>query len=443
MTVPNRSLVVSSRFDRALAWRRGGSGRHLVTTLTAVSDAVTPPAALNLALSVDASGSMSGPKLDHAKRAGRSIVDGMTERDLLSVVVFGDRATLVSEPSAMGPEGRERARRLIDAIGIEGRTNLFEGWTTAATAVAGAMTRGTGRSNRVVLLSDGQTNVGTTERDVIARHVRALFDRDVVTSAVGIGDDYDEGMLGAIAQAGGGNLHDAARAPEIGEVVMGELAAGRSAILERVTLEVLVPPHVVAEDDAVWGATRSPHPSGGTLVTMTVGALLPGQRKTLSMRVRCPEGPAGEVLGFRVSARGMAVDGSGSVEAPTVSPTLTLAPGAANSAQQGDEAVAASAASAWASDLVHRAVALNGEGRGREAQAMIDAELARLVPYVAKLPNGAALLDEVRLVRERVAVKWDERTRKHVYASNYKSSRGEADYRTAGMGTVSDSLRGR
>ena len=81
----------------------------------------------------------------------------------------------------------------------------------------------------------------------IAGHVRALLQRGVITSTVGIGDGYDEELLGAIAGAGGGNLHDAGTAQEIAEIVLGELRQGRAALAERVTLRVSIPANLRAE----------------------------------------------------------------------------------------------------------------------------------------------------------------------------------------------------
>jgi Ca-activated chloride channel homolog len=39
-----------------------------------------------------------------------------------------------------------------------------------------------------------------------------LLERGVLSSTLGIGDGYDEELLGAIAEAGGGNLQAMARA---------------------------------------------------------------------------------------------------------------------------------------------------------------------------------------------------------------------------------------
>ena len=78
MTTPE--LTLSAAFDRRLACCEGGSVRHLVASLNAAAtdDAAArtgPRKPFNLALVIDASGSMSGPKLEAAKRAALGVLD--------------------------------------------------------------------------------------------------------------------------------------------------------------------------------------------------------------------------------------------------------------------------------------------------------------------------------------------------------------------------------
>ena len=55
-----------------------------------------------------------------------------------------------------------------------------------------------------------------------------------LTSALGIGDRYGGRLLGAIAEAGGGSLHDPAGGSEVAEVEPRQLApGGRAALLAR------------------------------------------------------------------------------------------------------------------------------------------------------------------------------------------------------------------
>ena len=92
----------------------------------------------------------------------------------------------------------------------------FSSWSMAAATESPSRT---GQATRIVILSDGHANAGVIGSGELARHAQELLARGVTTSALGIGDGYDEQLLGSIAEAGGGRLLDA-EAP--GDGVVGE-----------------------------------------------------------------------------------------------------------------------------------------------------------------------------------------------------------------------------
>src|SRR5260370_615737 len=63
--------------------------------------------------------------------------------------------------------------------------------------------RGRGRVARVFLASDGQANEGISDRSGLLRLARERFG-NATLSTFGIGDDYDEDLMSALASQAGG-----------------------------------------------------------------------------------------------------------------------------------------------------------------------------------------------------------------------------------------------
>ncbi len=157
---------------------------------------------LNLALVIDRSGSMGGTKLSYARKAARFLAGQLTGADRLAIVTFDDQVTvLVPSRPAVDPQPFIAA---INTIHSGGCTALHDGWLAGAEQVAAQLEPSA--LNRVLLLSDGQANSGLTDTEQIAAHVAGLTQRGISTSAFGLGLDFDEDLMGAIAAAGDGTL---------------------------------------------------------------------------------------------------------------------------------------------------------------------------------------------------------------------------------------------
>jgi Ca-activated chloride channel family protein len=435
---PCSRLNLAAGLDRTRSWKEGGSIRYLVAELSAQS-APAPRGdvpALNLALAIDVSGSMAGDKIDAARRAACAVAEALTHRDRLSIIAFDSGAELLLDARRMDGAGLAAARAAIGGLVDRGGTNLFDGWLLAAERVATAMTEAPQASHRVLLLSDGQANEGVTDRREIARHAGALLERGVITSALGVGDGYDEELLGAIAEAGGGNLHDAGRAVEIGEVVLGELQEGRAAVMDRVTLRMTIPANVRAEVVGAWAHAALPG-----VVEVIVGSLMPAQTKRVVLRLHCPSGTPGSLILFGVSADGTLPDGAKAIEAFPVEVELFLARSAENNSQSRDIERSSSVVQAWQAHALQRAARMNRDGDRRAAKHFLARELRWMEPYARGIPGAEALVAELILVQRRIGEEWDMRTLKEVYSSSHKRTRSERDLRSAPQASISDLFR--
>ena len=156
---------------------------------------------LNLGIALDRSGSMDGSKMREARDAAKFCVDNLLSTDKFSAVIFDDRIDVLFTNQAV--TDREMLHRGIDRIKARGSTALHEGWVQAGIQVS--EDHDAAAINRVLLITDGQANVGETNVDRIVSHARELADKGISTTTIGIGSDFNEDLLLPMAEAGGGN----------------------------------------------------------------------------------------------------------------------------------------------------------------------------------------------------------------------------------------------
>lgn len=161
-----------------------------------------PP--VNLGVVIDRSGSMKGQnKMDFAKHSAKLVVDALADTDRLAVVEYAQLISVLWPSSPV--EAREMIKSRIDSLSPRGSTNLTGGMLKGVEEVRRSFDRE--YLNRVILLSDGLANQGITDPYRIAQLVRQARDRGIQISTMGLGLQYNEDLMQAIAQAGGGNYY--------------------------------------------------------------------------------------------------------------------------------------------------------------------------------------------------------------------------------------------
>ncbi len=420
-------LFLTAGIDRDLVWAEGGSVRYLVATLevqTAQSLERVERAPLNIALSIDASGSMSGGKLDAAKLASLGLLDRLTPRDRLTIVSFASDVVTHVWAVAMDDAGKRKARSAIGELRTRGNTNLSGGWFAAADAAAEAAEHDASLTPRVVILSDGHANEGITDVEALAHHAGELRKRGVVTSTVGIGDGYDEALLAAIAENGGGRLHDAERTDEIGGVLLGEIGEAMAQVADGAMLVIDLPAGVRAEPLGTSGAEIT-----AGQVTLQLGGISAGVVRTAVVRLFCPSGQNAVSLDMRLSATATCSATGGRLRAAPAECRLTFSRGSENSAQPRNAERSLAATRAWHAHVVRNAALLNRDAEGDEAEKYLSREIKHFERYARDLPGGSDMIAELELIRSRAGRRWSERTRKEMVFHASRSLREGTDHR--------------
>lgn len=258
-------------------------------------------APLTLALVLDRSGSMEGGKLSMARKAALAVLDRLTERDRVAVVVFDNVIDTLQPVAPVTAEVKAHVRAALERVQARANTALHEGWLTGCHAIAAGTAPGSKESlARCFLLTDGLANVGIVDPEHIAAQAAGIREQaGVGTSTFGVGADYNEALLGPLAVAGGGQFHHLRTPAEIANTFIGELGALLAVAARNVRLQLDVDPDVSVEVvSAYWSDIPVERPS---LLSIPIGDLLGGEERHVVARFGFPPQARGD--GYTLRAR--------------------------------------------------------------------------------------------------------------------------------------------
>ena len=204
----------------------------LITVTAPLVTRTRPP--INLSLVLDRSGSMAGSALRLAKRAAQHAVRQLGPQDLISVVVFDSHVDVLVPPTLAAQT--DSIVQAIESVQSGGSTALHGGWLTGVKQVQTASQNYS--LNRVLVLTDGFANIGLREPDALASEVARTLTAGVSTSVIGLGNDYHEVLLEALAIAGDGNYCYVEHPQQLEAVFLAELAGLQATSGQRVSLEL-------------------------------------------------------------------------------------------------------------------------------------------------------------------------------------------------------------
>jgi Ca-activated chloride channel family protein len=143
-------------------------------------------------------------------------------------------------------------------------------------------------ANLVLLLSDGQANVGETDVEAIGRRALDARAKGLTVSTLGVGRDYNEALMAEIAIDGGGRFYHLADAGQIAAYLTGELGEMASLAARGAVVDLDLP------QGASVGALSSAYPVRGAQVT--VGDIPTATLLEIVLRVLIPPQEAGTRL---------------------------------------------------------------------------------------------------------------------------------------------------
>ena len=179
-------------------------GKHIVRVGVATQATIASerkPA--HLVFLVDVSGSMQSPdKLELAKQALRILTNNLQEKDTVSLVTYAGSTRVVLEPT--GLQHKAQIMSALDELTAGGSTAMASGLDLAyAQAMKGFQPGGIAR---VIVLSDGDANVGNTSVDDMLATIASRAKQGVTLSTIGFGmGNYKDETMEQLANKGNGN----------------------------------------------------------------------------------------------------------------------------------------------------------------------------------------------------------------------------------------------
>ncbi len=316
---------------------------------------------LNLVLAMDTSGSMEGEAMDSARAAASALVDALRPGDHVAVVAFDSETRVVVPNTVISDGALASIHAAIDSMKAHGTTDMRGGLAQALQQLSA----GAGKDvvNRIVLLSDGVPN-DAAQIPALADQARSY---GASITALGLGLEYDETLMGAIAQRSGGKFHFIEKPEEVASVFAGEIARLERIVARQMNLMINPGPGV-----QVTEIIGQPMQRSGRQAWVQLGDLSQGEQRDVYVRLAVTGHAGGarvELLDGILTFQD-AVAGAGSLKR-----TIFLGARATGDAAELDKGrnpeIESGAAKAALASVVVRAIAMARAGQTQQAQALI------------------------------------------------------------------------
>lgn len=197
----------------------------------------TKPLALTFV--VDSSGSMAGIPLTLEKEVLTTIASSLRENDVVSMTTWNTQSTIAIDSHAVTGPNDKTFLNAIARLTADGSTDLNSGLKKGYELAQKNFDPN--KLNRVLLISDGQANVGVTEEKLIAEQADDSEGDAVFLIGVGCGVGFNDTLMDTVTDAGKGaylfiDTKDEARKQFSGDRFVSNLAIAAMDVQVKITL---------------------------------------------------------------------------------------------------------------------------------------------------------------------------------------------------------------
>ncbi len=195
----------------------------------------------HVALCIDASGSMSGEKIQRARDGASWVFGLLNEDDFVTLVAFDTDADVLIPTTKWSRLERDEAMDAVDDLTAGGGTDMYGGLDAARRELQSSRA-GPDAVKRLLLLSDGKDNDrGPADFEELARDID---DAGVRIQSAGIGDDYNEDTIRTLGTTARGSWTHLEAAGDIESFFGDAVEQAASVVASDAQLELDVAPGV-------------------------------------------------------------------------------------------------------------------------------------------------------------------------------------------------------
>jgi Mg-chelatase subunit ChlD len=300
---------------------QGGNGvMYLNLSITTPAATLSPSSikASDIIVVLDRSGSMAAEnRLPYAKEAVRRLLRQLQAEDRFALITFDSVAVVDTELTPVTDAAREHIVRRVNAIQPGSSTNIGDGllkartllqgsagegaplnWRPSADAVAGngpdgpAPTQSRQRSRKIILLSDGEANMGIVDPKELAKIAMSFTEHRAVLSTIGMGLGFNEALMAALADYGMGHYAYLEHLERLGEILEQDMSDTRQVFASASSLEIICGDGVTVTDVGGYPVDLTAPPGTAHVAT---GQLLGGAKKHFVVTMTVPTDHIGEV----------------------------------------------------------------------------------------------------------------------------------------------------
>ena len=382
VVAPERKVLASDRPETAV----------VKVGLTGAALPAGDRPAVNLALVLDRSGSMQGDRIAKAREAAIAAVNRLDERDYVSVVVFDDRIDVLAGAQTASEANKAAIVEKLRTVEARGSTAIFGGVSAGASEIRKNLARKL--VNRIVLLSDGEANVGPSSPEELGLLGASLVKEGVSVSTLGVGLGYNENLMAALATRSDGNTYFIENGDDVPRIFDAELGDAFQVAARDVKLSVRFrdahPVELIGRDGRIEDG----------VVTVDFNQIYSRQEKYVLVRTEFPVGKDGETREFAAAEVSWVLPGSDASGSAAATGSVAFSADAAKVKASADAKVLVQSVKTQNALRTQRALELNAVGRFEEASRLMhrNASFAGEVlgGYDASFSEDAAAAEELR-----------------------------------------------